>query len=48
MENWPGSSGLGPAAEADTEKFLFFLSPPPRAWHYYCNSDNDNNNDINM
>ena len=48
MENWPGSSGLGPAAEADTEKFLFFPLYAAPARHYYCNSDNDNNNDINM
>lgn len=38
----------GPRRKRTQKNFSFFLSPPPRARHYYCNSDNDNNNDINM
>ena len=40
----------GPQRKRTQKNFSFFLSPPPRARHYYCNSDsdNDNNNDINM
>ena len=38
--------GLG--RKRTQKNFSFFLSPPPRVRHYYCNSDNDNNNDINM
>ena len=49
MENWPGCSGLGGWGGSGRRKIsLSPLSPPPRARHYYCNSDNDNNNDINM